>query len=133
MIIKFIWHNILYRFGIPRRLISDNGRQFTGGNWVDQLSSVLWALRVTPKEATSLTLFQLVYRGEAVILVEVGVESDWMRLYDEENGERRLMELDLVDEVRDIAAIRLMAYRQRMRHNYNRRVILRSFQVGDLV
>ncbi|KAL0378454.1 UNVERIFIED_CONTAM: hypothetical protein Sradi_3150900 [Sesamum radiatum] len=25
---KFIWKNIMYRFGIPREIISDNGRQF---------------------------------------------------------------------------------------------------------
>ncbi|XP_042422966.1 uncharacterized protein LOC122010493 [Zingiber officinale] len=86
-----------------------------------------------PLEATDVTPFQLVYRGEAVVPVEVGVESDQVQLYDEGNGERRLMELDLMDEVQDKAVVRLMAYRQRMRQNYNRRVILRSFQVGDLV
>ena len=30
MVKKFIWQNIICRFGIPRRLISNNGRQFTG-------------------------------------------------------------------------------------------------------
>ncbi|XP_042467352.1 uncharacterized protein LOC122050524 [Zingiber officinale] len=79
----------------------------------------MWALRTTPKEAIDVTPFQLVYNGEAVVPVEVGVESDRVHLYDEENDERRRMELDLVDE--------------HMKQSYNRRVILRSFQVGDLV
>ena len=28
---KFVWNNIITRFGIPRSLISDNGTQFIGG------------------------------------------------------------------------------------------------------
>ncbi|XP_042432780.1 uncharacterized protein LOC122019371 [Zingiber officinale] len=88
---------------------------------------------MTPKEGTSFTPFHLVYRGEAVVPVEVGIESDRVLRYDEENEGMRRMELDMVDETRDKAAARLTAYRQRMRQNYNRRVIPRSFQVGDLV
>ncbi|XP_042396690.1 uncharacterized protein LOC121986819 [Zingiber officinale] len=30
MVSKFIWHNIICQFGIPRRLVPDNGRQFVG-------------------------------------------------------------------------------------------------------
>ncbi|XP_074576200.1 uncharacterized protein LOC141832633 [Curcuma longa] len=80
-----------------------------------------------------MTPFHLVYGGEAVVPMEVGVPSDRRRFYDEDNGERRRMELDLITEDRDRAASRLMAYRQRMCIKYNRRVIPRSFQVGDLV
>ncbi|XP_075478840.1 uncharacterized protein LOC142519694 [Primulina tabacum] len=29
-VLKFLWKNIVYRFGVPRRLISENGRQFQG-------------------------------------------------------------------------------------------------------
>ncbi|XP_042400828.1 zinc finger MYM-type protein 1-like [Zingiber officinale] len=43
------------------------------------------------------------------------------------------MEFDLVDETRAKAVVRLMAYRQRMKQNYNLRAILSSFQIGDLV
>ncbi|XP_042416067.1 uncharacterized protein LOC122005181 [Zingiber officinale] len=88
---------------------------------------------MTPKEGTGFTPFHLVYGGEAVAPVEVGIESDRVLHYNGENGGRRWMELDMVDETRDKAIARLTAYRQRMRQNYNRRVIPRSFQVGDLV
>ncbi|XP_042410364.1 uncharacterized protein LOC121999798 [Zingiber officinale] len=71
-----------------------------GGSWVDELPGVLWALRTTPKEAISVTPFQLVYDNEVVFPVEVRVESDQVQLYDERNAERRLIELDLVDEAR---------------------------------
>ncbi|XP_042387741.1 uncharacterized protein LOC121979816 [Zingiber officinale] len=103
------------------------------GSWVDELPSLLWAHRTTPREATDITLFYLVYEDEAMVLVEVGVESNRVQLYDEGNAKQRLIELNLVDEARDRATIPLMAYRQRMKHNYNRRVIPRLFQVEDLV
>ncbi|XP_042401074.1 uncharacterized protein LOC121991117 [Zingiber officinale] len=82
---------------------------------------------------TDITPFHVVYGGEAVVYVEVGVESDRVHLYDEGNAERTYMELDLVDEARDKAVIQPIAYRQRMKQSYNRRVIPRSFQVNDLV
>ena len=105
-----------------------------GGSWVDELPSVLWAYHTTPREATGITPFQLVYGGEAIVPIEVGVESDRRRLYNEEdNVDRRLMELDLIEEVRGKAVTRLISYRQRMRQNYNRSIIPRFFQVGDLV
>ncbi|XP_042446280.1 uncharacterized protein LOC122031200 [Zingiber officinale] len=84
---------------------------YMGGSWVDELPSVLWALRMTPKEATDVTPFQLVYDSEAIVSVEVRIESDWVQLYDEGNVEQRLMELDLVDETRAKEAIRLTTYR----------------------
>ncbi|XP_042444034.1 uncharacterized protein LOC122029153 [Zingiber officinale] len=102
-----------------------------GGRWVDELPIVLWVLRTTPKEGIGATTFHLVYDGEAVIPVEVDVESNRIQHYSKDNTEWRLLELDLVDEVRAKATVRLMAYRQRMRQSYNRRVIPRSFQVGD--
>ncbi|XP_042425846.1 uncharacterized protein LOC122013674 [Zingiber officinale] len=104
-----------------------------GGSWADELPDVLWAIRTTPKEGTGVTPFHLVYGGEAVVPVEVGIESDRLQQYNEENVGRRLLELDLVDEARAKAIVRLTAYRQRMRQNYNRRVIPRSFQVDDFV
>ncbi|KAL0457905.1 UNVERIFIED_CONTAM: hypothetical protein Slati_0417700 [Sesamum latifolium] len=97
-VMKFIWKNIICHFGIPREIISDNGRQFqrpkiqewcglrikqrfttvahpqangqvevtnrilvqgikrrlerVGGNWAEELTSVLWAYRTTPRGST---------------------------------------------------------------------------------
>ncbi|XP_042404677.1 uncharacterized protein LOC121994834 [Zingiber officinale] len=127
-VIQFLWRNILYRFDIPHKLVSDNGRQFqdrkiqievinreivrglkvkldhVGGDWVEELQSVLWTYRTTPRESTSLTPFHLVYGSEAVMPVEVGVPSIRRMLYDEENAERRLAELDLIIEIREQTA-----------------------------
>ncbi|XP_042387607.1 uncharacterized protein LOC121979686 [Zingiber officinale] len=104
-----------------------------GGSWADELPGVLWAIHTNPKEEMRVTPFHLVYGGEAVIHVEVGIEADRLQQYSEGNAEWRLLELDLVDEACAKAAVQLTTYRQRMRQNYNRRVIPRSFQVGDFV
>ncbi|XP_074573491.1 uncharacterized protein LOC141829917 [Curcuma longa] len=179
-VMKFLWGNIVCRYGIPYRLVSDNGRQFSGkklrewcqglsilqaftsvaypqangqaevinreiikglekkldhegGSWVDELPSVLWSYRTTPRESTGMTPFHLVYGGEAVVPIEVGVQSYRRQHYGEDNGDKRLLELDLVSEARDKAATRLTAYRQRMCCTYNKKVISRTFQVGDFV
>ncbi|XP_042425763.1 uncharacterized protein LOC122013569 [Zingiber officinale] len=84
-------------------------------------------------EGTRVTPFHLVYGGEAVVPVEVEIESDRVQQYDADNAERRQLELGLIDEARAKAAVRLLTYRQRMRLNYDRRVVPRAFQVGDLV
>ncbi|KAL0433973.1 UNVERIFIED_CONTAM: putative enzymatic polyprotein [Sesamum latifolium] len=121
-VMKFIWKNIVCRFGIPREIISDNGRQFqgqkiqewcqvlhikqkfttvahpqsngqvevtnrilvqgikrrlerVGENWTEELTSVLWAYRTTPRGSTGESPFSLVYGTEAIIPAELGIPS----------------------------------------------------------
>ncbi|XP_042437266.1 uncharacterized protein LOC122023266 [Zingiber officinale] len=120
-IIQFLWKNILCRFDIPHKLVSDNGRQFQG----QKIQAWCKGFGLTP--------FHLIYGNEAVVPIEIGVSSVRKMLYDEGNAERRLAELDLISEIHERTAARLEAYRQRMRQNYNRRVIPRFFGEGDLV
>ncbi|XP_042404784.1 uncharacterized protein LOC121994983 [Zingiber officinale] len=70
-----------------------------GGSWVDELPSVLWVIHTTSKEGTGATPFHLVYGSEAVVPVEVGVEFDRIQHYNEDNAERRLLELGLVGDL----------------------------------
>ncbi|XP_071906208.1 uncharacterized protein [Coffea arabica] len=119
---KFLWRNVVCRFGIPRVLVSDNGRQFADHSlqewctelgiqqhftsvghpqangqvenvnrtilhglktriesartgWFDELPTILWAYRTTPRTATQETPFALTYGVEAVIPAEVGMPS----------------------------------------------------------
>ena len=37
---NFVWKNIIYRFGIPRTIISDNGRQFDSQSFKDFCSNL---------------------------------------------------------------------------------------------
>ncbi|KAL0345498.1 UNVERIFIED_CONTAM: hypothetical protein Sradi_4381100 [Sesamum radiatum] len=121
-VMKFIWKNIVGSFGVPREIISDNGRQFQGrriqkwcqglhikqrftsvahpqsngqvevtnrilvqgikrrlerlgGNWTEELTSVLWAYRTTPRGSTGESQFSLVYGSVAIILAKLGTPS----------------------------------------------------------
>ncbi|XP_070049164.1 uncharacterized protein [Nicotiana tomentosiformis] len=52
---------------------------------------------------------------------------------EETNNEAMLVKLELLDECRDLARIRMAAQKRRMERYYNRRANLRYFKVGDLV
>ncbi|XP_073137781.1 uncharacterized protein [Henckelia pumila] len=82
---------------------------------------------------TGETPFSMVYGNEAVLPVEIGEESARIIFYDEENGKRRMEDLDFLGEKREAAAIRIEAYKNRIARSYNRRVRRKGFQVGDLV
>ncbi|XP_073119533.1 uncharacterized protein [Henckelia pumila] len=175
-VMKFLWKNIVCRFGVPQKIISDNGRQFQGawvqawckemkiqqhftsvhypqsngqvevtnrslvqslktrlgkaqGNWVEELPSVLWSYRTTPKIGTGETPFSLVYGNEAVLPAEIGEESARIIFYDEKNGEKRMEDLDFMEEKREAAAIRMKAYKNRVARSYNRWVRRKGFQL----
>ncbi|XP_073132177.1 uncharacterized protein [Henckelia pumila] len=75
----------------------------------------------------------MVYGTEAVLPAEIGQESARIMAYGANNQELRAMDLDLLEEHRSRAAIRLAAYRKRMTQAYNKRVYPKVFQEGDLV
>ncbi|GAV74523.1 hypothetical protein CFOL_v3_18003, partial [Cephalotus follicularis] len=71
---------------------------------------------------------------EAMILVEIGVQSPRVVHFSEENNEEGLRTLlDLVEELRDKSAIKVTAYQQRVGRYYNKRVNPRPLREGDLV
>ncbi|XP_075475618.1 uncharacterized protein LOC142507486 [Primulina tabacum] len=54
--------------------------QGKGKDWVEELPSVLWAYRTTPRAPTQETPFNLVYGSEAVLPVEIGQTSSQSRI-----------------------------------------------------
>ncbi|KAL0439155.1 UNVERIFIED_CONTAM: hypothetical protein Slati_2398500 [Sesamum latifolium] len=80
--------------GIKRRLE-------VGENWAEELTSVLWAYRTTPRGSTGETPFSLVYGTEAIIPAELGMPSHRVMNFFEECNENLLREnLDLIEELR---------------------------------
>nr|GEY43019.1 reverse transcriptase domain-containing protein [Tanacetum cinerariifolium] len=81
---KFVWDNIVYKFGLLEEIISDNGKQFRDDpfkdcleerikarldarskNWMEELPHVLWAHRTMIKSSNGDTPFSLTYGTEA--------------------------------------------------------------------
>ncbi|XP_070046738.1 uncharacterized protein [Nicotiana tomentosiformis] len=85
------------------------------------------------KSSTGETPLSLVYGVEALIPVEVGEPTlRYFQGSEEANIEAMLVNLELLDECRDLAHVRMAAQKQRMERYYNRRAKLRYFKVGDL-
>ncbi|KAL0433293.1 UNVERIFIED_CONTAM: hypothetical protein Slati_2663600 [Sesamum latifolium] len=179
--IQFVWRNIICRFGVPRKITSDNCTQFQGkkfrgwcaqwkikqifmsvGNpktnshtevsnciilqnlktklgssrsrWVDEILGVLWAYRTTSRVSSRETPFSLVYGSEALIPAEIVEPTIRMTQYEEQdNNTARLLDLDLIEEQREITRMRLKNYKRRIVRSYNSTVKERTFQVGELV
>ncbi|XP_071709087.1 uncharacterized protein [Rutidosis leptorrhynchoides] len=102
--------------------------------WIDELPNVLWAHRTTLKGATIETPFSLVYGFEAVIPTEINVPTMRIASFDESSNSKELREnLNLVEEHREMAAIKEAINKQRITRYYNKRVQPLSFQLDDLV
>ena len=61
------------------------------------------------------TPFRLVYGTEALLSVEIGVPTLRTQCYEEnENQESRLLDLELIEKVREEVALKMSAYQNRV-------------------
>ena len=104
------------------------------GAWPKELSSVLWAYRITARTPTGETPFNLTYGTEVVIPVEIGFLSPRIEFFYEHNNDNQLkLNLDCLDEVSNQASQRMTKYQWKMAEYYNQRVKLKRFHIGDLI
>ena len=104
------------------------------GRWVDEFPHVLWTYHTTPRRSTRETPFSMTYKAEAVIPIELGfptLRTDQFSI--EENNHLLSTNLDLVEERRKVAAVKIAYYQQRFRQGYDKEVKLRPLAPGDLV
>lgn len=104
--------------------------------WSNILPGVLWAHRTTPRKTTNETPFSLSYGLEAVIPAKTSVPS--MRRTTCPNNpdlnDQMLQDnMDLIEERRDQAMIRVQNYQQAAAHFYNSKIKIRRFNVWELV
>ncbi|GJR39851.1 reverse transcriptase domain-containing protein [Tanacetum coccineum] len=178
---KFVWDNIVCRFGLPGEIISDNGKQFRDNpfkdwceklcirqhfasvkhpqanglveranrslgegikarldersrDWIEELPHVLWAHRTMIKSSNGETPFSLTYGTEAVIPAEIGMPTLRTAEVDQaKNNEALGINLDLIEEKREQAAIQEAKSKKKMEKYYNSRVRGTSFKPGDMV
>ena len=100
---------------------------------MDELPRVLWAYRTTSRKSTGVSPFALTYGMEAIIPIEIGMPTLRTEIPEKTNTDVITKDLDMADELREAAAIRIALYQQRMTNLYNRWVWSRTFGAGDLV
>ncbi|XP_065621564.1 uncharacterized protein LOC136064140 [Quercus suber] len=104
------------------------------GKWTKELPNVLRAYRTMPQRSTGETLYSLTYGVEAVIPMEISLSNMRVSNFSPAvNDELMTKQLDLLEEHREMATIRLANYQQKMVQRYDKWLRLREFCAGDLV
>ena len=85
------------------------------GLWVEELSSTLWAIWTTVHSEIRDTPFNLALGSNAVIPVEIGINSLRVVHYDSEQNEANLYSnLDLLEELREETSVKAAARQRKM-------------------
>ncbi|GJY17427.1 reverse transcriptase domain-containing protein [Tanacetum coccineum] len=103
-------------------------------NWLEELPHVLWAHCTMIKSSHGDTPFSLTYGTEAVIPAEIGMPTYRTATVDTvHNDEELRLNLDLLEEKRERAAICEAKSKMKMAKYYNVRVCGVAFRPGDFV
>ncbi|GJW54629.1 hypothetical protein Tco_0098714 [Tanacetum coccineum] len=124
----------LMRFVIPATFITGNGTQFVNDpfkKWAknsrSRVTNVLWVHRTIKKTSNGETPFNLTYGTEAVIPAEIGILTHRTSKLNEKTNDQELrLNLDLLEERREIAAISEARYKQHVEKYYNKKTELIS-------
>ena len=110
-----VTNRILLR-GIEKRLKESKSK------WPEELPSVLWSYRTSPRTSTGETPFKLAYGTEAMLPIEVGSPSHRAINFEEEANEEGLRtNMKLVDKVRDQAVKRMKKYKEKTREHFSKK------------
>ena len=102
--------------------------------WVEELPSVLWAVRTTPTTSNKETPFFLVYGSEAMLPTELRHQSTRVQKYsDEDQEEQRNDDVNLLEEHRERVAVRAASYQQALRRYHKKRIRACTLSSGDYV
>ncbi|XP_074360287.1 uncharacterized protein LOC141700404 [Apium graveolens] len=102
--------------------------------WVDELPNVLWAYRMMLRTATGVSPFKMAFGLEAVLPVEVFLNSPMVEYFDPVTSQEGLyLHNILLEEVRDDAVVRVLLQQERTAAYFNKKLKFKKFLVGDLV
>nr|GEV16386.1 reverse transcriptase domain-containing protein [Tanacetum cinerariifolium] len=130
---KFVWDNIICRFGIPGEIISDNGKQFADNpfkDWCDNLNITQRFASVKHPKSNGLVERANRSLGEGikahlgeVIPTEIGMPTYRTAAVDVVNNDKELrLNLDLLEERRERAAVCKARAKSKMMEYYNAKV-----------
>ncbi|GJU94787.1 reverse transcriptase domain-containing protein [Tanacetum coccineum] len=103
-------------------------------NWMEELPHVLWAHHTMIKSSNRDTLFSLTYRTESVVPAEIDMPTLRTAKVDlVQNNDALEINLDLLEEQREQAAMREEKSKEKMEKYYNSKVRSTSFKPGDLM
>nr|GEW82668.1 reverse transcriptase domain-containing protein [Tanacetum cinerariifolium] len=103
-------------------------------NWIEELPHVLWAYRTMVKSSHGDMPFSLTYGTEAVIPVEIEMPTYCTTAVDVVNNDKELrINLDLLEERQERAAVCEARAKSKMMKYYNVRVRGVAFKLGDFV
>jgi hypothetical protein len=117
---------------IIKKRIKDNPMR-----WHEKFSEALWAHRTSRHGATKVTPFKLVYGQEAVLPVDVSLQN--LRIIGQAHLSAKEYNKLMMDKIDDALESRFKALEQietekvKIAKAYNKSVMEKSFQVGDLV
>ncbi|GJY23560.1 reverse transcriptase domain-containing protein, partial [Tanacetum coccineum] len=127
---KFVWDNIV----LVERANWSLGLGEGNKNWIEELPHVLWAHCTTIKSSHGDAPFSLTYGTKVVIPAKIGMPTYRTAAVDTVNNDKELrLNLDLLEERRERAAIREAKAKLQMTKYYNARVRGVTFRPGDFV
>ncbi|XP_034213026.1 uncharacterized protein K02A2.6-like [Prunus dulcis] len=117
---------------IIKKMLEKNSKQ-----WHEKLLETLWAYRTSKREATGMTPYALTYGHDAIMPMEIAIQS--LRIAQQHNltgeyySQAMLLELEGLDESRIDTLNKLLAGKQALSRAYNKRVKNKSFEEGEIV
>ncbi|CAL9004669.1 unnamed protein product [Prunus brigantina] len=116
---------------IIRKMLEANPRQ-----WHENLSETLWAYRTSKREATGMTPYAQTYGHDAILPMEIIVQS--IRIGQQHNqigedySQAMLLELEGLDTSRIDTLNKLLAGKEVVARDYNERVKNKGFEEGEI-
>jgi hypothetical protein len=118
--------------GMQTRIFQD--LEAKGKNWYKKLPSVLWALWTNINRATKDTPFSLIYGAKAVLPQKIYLKSARVTHFNlEDHVEARELDANLLEERRNTALSNVHKYQTALKKYYNKNVVQRELNIGDLV